>query len=225
MKKVLLVSASEMEVKLFLNDCTFIDAQNDFLKTYKYKTKEFDILVTGQGTTFTTFHLTSLLSHVGYRLIINAGLAGSLTDEISVGDVVNVIEEEFADLGIEEEQGFLTLFDSGYLKPDEFPFENRILRSDHLPYVANLRRVKGITTNIVHGRKSSVSEVKSRFRAQVESMEGAAVFYVCRWMGLPVIQVRAISNVIAPYEEAQWDIPLALDNLKLTLLSLLQEIS
>ncbi len=225
MKKVLLVTASEMEVRLFLNDCTFLDAQNDFLKTYTYNSKEYDILVTGQGTTFTTFHLTSLLSHAGYKMIINAGLAGSLTDEIKVGDVVNVIEEEFADLGIEEEQEFLTLFDSGYIKPDEFPFENRILRSDHLPYAGHLKRVKGITTNIVHGRKSTVNELKSRFRAQVESMEGAAVFYVCRWMGVPVIQVRAISNYVAPHDDAQWDIPLALDNLKLTLLSLLQEIS
>lgn len=225
MKKVLFVTASEMEVRLLLNDCTFLDAQNDFLKSYRYNDKEFDLLVTGQGTTFTTFHLTNLLSHTGYLMIINAGLAGSLTEEIRVGDVVNVVEEEFADLGIEEDQGFLTLFDSGYLKPDEFPFENRILRSDHLPYASHLKRVKGITTNVFHGRKTSVIELKSRFRAQVESMEGAAVFYVCRWLGLPVIQIRAVSNFVAPHEEAQWDIPLALDNLKLTLLSLLQEIS
>jgi futalosine hydrolase len=127
-------------------------------------------------------------------------------------------------LGIEEENEFLTLFDSGYMKPDEFPFENSLLRADKLPYGLSLQGVKAITTNISHGRRASISRLKNQFSAQVESMEGAAVFYVCRWFGLPCLQVRAVSNYVAPRDEAQWDIPLALENLKNTLIQLLREL-
>jgi futalosine hydrolase len=222
--KILLVSATTMEVKMFLNECRFLKAANDNLKTYEFDGVVFDLLLTGLGTTFTAFHLTTTLHKNAYRIIINAGIAGTLSDELHIGDVVNVVDEEFADLGIEEETDFLTLFDSGFMQPDEFPFENRILRSDRLPYVRHLARVKGITANVSHGRRSSVAEIKSRFTAKVESMEGAAIFYVCRWFGMPFMQIRAISNYVAPRAEAQWDIPLALENLKNTLSVLLREI-
>jgi futalosine hydrolase len=32
-------------------------------------------------------------------MVINAGIAGSFTEEIKIGDVVNVVEEEFEDMG------------------------------------------------------------------------------------------------------------------------------
>lgn len=223
--KVLLVTATRMEVQLLLNECSYVGAPSDIMKTYSYRNVTFDLLVSGLGTTFTTYHLTNALTNSKYMLAVNLGLAGSLSEDLTVGDVVNVVDEEFADLGIEGESEFLTLFDSGFLYSDEFPFVNRMLKADKLPYVPHLPRVKGITSNISHGRKSSISEMKNRFTAQVESMEGAAFFYVCRWMGVPCMQIRAVSNHVAPRDAAQWDIPLALDNLKNNMLQLLAEIS
>jgi len=70
----------------------------------------------------------------------------------------------------------------------------------------------------------SFNRLKGRFTAQVECTEGASVIYVCKWMGVPYSQIRVISNYVAPRDVAQWDIPLALDNLKVTLLELLNEI-
>jgi futalosine hydrolase len=54
-------------------------------------------------------------------------------------------------------------------------------------------------------------------------MEGAAVFFVCRWLGVPCIQIRAISNRVEPRSKAVWDIPLALENLKNSLQKVLAE--
>ena len=222
--KILLVAATNMEVKMLLNECQFVNTINDNFKTYCRYNVCFDLLITGLGTTFTTYHITQALNQFPYQLVINAGIAGSLTEEIKIGDVINVVDEEFADLGIEEENEFMTLFDSGFLQPDEFPFENRLLKTDKLPYVAKLPRVKGVTTNVSHGNRLSINRLRNRFTAQVESMEGASVIYVCKWFGVPCIQIRAISNYVAPRDIAQWDIPLALDNLKDTLLELLDEI-
>lgn len=222
--KILLVAATNMEVKMLLNECQFVNAINDNFKTYRINNIIFDLLITGLGTTFTTYHLTQALNQFPYQLVINTGIAGSLTDDLKVGDVVNVVDEEFADLGIEDENEFLTLFDSGFLQPDEFPFKNRLLKTDKLPYVSKLPRIKGITSNISYGNPLSISRLRSRFTAQAESMEGAAIIYVCKWFGVPCIQIRAISNYVAPRDIAQWDIPLALDNLKDTLIELLNEI-
>ena len=48
--------------------------------------------------------------------------------------------------------------------------------------------------------------------AQVENMEGAAVFALCNNYGVPCAQIRAISNYTFDRRE-QWDIPTALDAL------------
>ena len=225
MKKVLMVAATEMEVKLLINECTFVRAGGDHLRTYQYGNVELDLLITGIGTTFTTFFLTQTLLSNTYPLVVDTGVAGSLTDHLGIGAVVNVVEEEFADLGIEKEQEFLTLFDSGFLLPDEFPFENRALRADGNHLASHLPKVKGITSNVSHGREITINELKRHFAAEVISMEGAAVFYVCRWLGIPCFQIRSISNRVVPRDQSNWDIPLALENLKNELIKVLNDLS
>jgi len=225
MKRILMVAATEMEVKLLINECTFVSAGGDHLRTYLFRDLEVDLLITGIGTTFTTFFLTQTLLSGSYDLVLDTGIAGSLNGQCGIGDVVNVVEEEFADLGIEKEQEFLTLFDSGFLQPDEFPFENRALKADDNQWVPDLPKVRGITSNTSHGREITINELKSRFPAQVISMEGAAVFYVCRWMGVPCLQIRSVSNLVVPRSLSSWDIPLALENLKNELVKVLGNLS
>jgi futalosine hydrolase len=157
--------------------------------------------------------------------VINTGIAGSLSDHIRIGNVVSISEEEFGDLGVEKENEFLTLFESGFLQSNEFPFENRMLKADGQHFAGFLPKVKGVTTNISHGRESSITELKNRSSAKVVSMEGAAVFYVCRMFGVPCLQIRAISNMVVPRSQSKWDIPLALENLKNDLLKVLGELA
>ncbi len=223
-KRILLVAATAMEVKLLTDECTFICSSADHFITYAYGPVRFDLLITGIGTTFTTFFLTQVLLSKTYSLVVDTGIAGSLSDSLRIGDVVNVVEEELADPGIEKENEILTLFDSGFMQADEFPFENRVLKADADHYASFLPRVKGVTSNISHGRESSIIELKNRFSASVESMEGAAVFFVCRWLGVPCLQIRAISNRVEPRSVASWDIPLALENLKNALQKVLTEL-
>lgn len=211
-----------MEMKLLTEECVMTDDQSDILKSYRLGDMEFDVLISGIGTAFTTFHLTQTLLGNRYALVVNTGIAGSLSPELEIGQVVNVVSEEFADLGIEKESEFLTLFDSGFMAPDEFPFENQLLKADAAELIDFLPRVKGITTNISHGKESSIQMIRQKFTAQVESMEGAAVFYVCRWLGISCLQIRSVSNYVAPRSEAQWNIPLALENLRDSLTKVLQ---
>lgn len=225
MGRILIVGATWMEVRLLADEFECTDEKNNYLKTYQYQGMEIDILISGIGTTFTTFHLTNTLLSEKYSLVLNIGIAGSFTRDLKIGQVVNVASEEFADLGIEDRDDFLTLFDAGFLPPDEFPFNNAILQNPMAKNASHLPVVRGITSNKSSGSKEAIDRLMAKYNAQVESMEGAAVFYVCRWMGVPFLEIRAISNYIEPRDPSKWDIPLALEKLHTTVLTVLQELS
>jgi len=223
--KILIVSATWLEVKLLTDELEFIDQSTHLLKKYRLHEIEIDILITGIGTTFTAFHLTNALRDEQYQFVINIGIAGSLTDELAIGEVVLVVADEFADLGIEKENEFLTLFESGFMDANDFPFEQGMLKASELNGLFDLRKVRGITTNKSHGRAASISEIKSKFSAQVESMEGAVVFYVCNWFGISCFQIRSVSNFVEPRDSAKWNIPMALEKLNVTVLDVLNKLT
>lgn len=223
--KILIVSATWLEVKLLADELEFIEEQTHLLRKYRTQEIEIDILTTGIGTTFTSFHLTNTLRDNQYKFVINIGIAGSLTSELRIGEVVSVVTDEFADLGIEKEDEFLTLFETGFMDANEFPFEQGILKTSDSNGLFDLKKVRGITTNRSHGRTTSIAELKSKFSAHVESMEGAVVLYVCNWFGVPCFQIRAISNFVEPRDSAQWNIPLALEKLNESILNVLSKLT
>ncbi len=223
--KILLVSATWMEVNLLADELELVNENGNLLKRYRIEDKEIDILVTGIGTTFATFHLTNALHLNKYDLVISIGLAGSLTSELKIGEVVSVVSEEFSDLGVENRENFLTLFESGFVNENEFPFQGGLLKASNSGGLFNLKKVRGITANKSHGKSASIKELNEKFIAHVETMEGAAVFYVCNWFGIPCFQIRAISNFIEPRGPLHWDIPLALENLRNSLLKVLKNVA
>lgn len=222
---ILLVAATWMEVNLLVDELEKTGEKSHLFKEYRLGEIDIDILIAGIGTTFTTFHLTNALKDKKYDMVINIGIAGSLTRELKIGEVVNVVYDEFADLGIETQQEFLTLFEAGYLNINEYPFENGVLKASHSNGWIDLKNVRGITANRSHGNQNSIANLHTKYSAHTETMEGAAVFYVCKWMGVDCYQIRSISNYVEPRDSSKWNIPLALENLKETLLELIQNVT
>ena len=222
--EILIVAATTMEIRLIVDELEKVEEENHFVRTYRFGDFNIDILISGIGSSFATFHLTNVLREKKYDAVINIGLAGSLTQELKIGEVVNVVSEEFADLGIEKQHEFLTLFESGYIGMNDFPFENGLLKASNSNGWIKLKKVKGVTTNKSYGRDTSIAEMREKFTAHVESMEGAAVFYVCNWMGVKCYEIRSISNYVEPRDSAKWNIPLALVRLKETLSVILKQV-
>jgi len=223
--KILIVAATWMEVKLLTDELKLKKKIKETVYRYQLSENEIDILITGIGTTATTYKLTSFLLNNSYDFVMNLGIAGSLNRKLKIGEVVNVVSEEFADLGVENEEKFLTLFESDFIDLNEFPFENGVLKASDSNGWIQLNKVHGITANKSHRHRKSISEIKQKFSADVESMEGAAVFYVCRNLGIHCFQIRAISHYVDSDNTTKWDIPAALINLKSTFLKLLQNFS
>jgi futalosine hydrolase len=213
--KILIVAATWMEVKLLDDELNSFDENDGFIRSGNFNGNNIDILITGIGTVFTTYHLTRVLNQNNYDMIMNAGIAGSLNKDLKIGEVVNVVSDEFADLGVERKEEFLTLFESGFVRPDEFPFKNGQLNAtyDGLS-LRNFRKVHGITSNISHGNLSSINQMRKKYNGDIETMEGAAVFYVGANMGIPCCQLRSISNYVEPHDSTNWNIPLSIENLK-----------
>ena len=171
-----------------------------------------EILISGVGMVNTTYALTKHLSANFYDLVINMGVAGCFSSAIKIGDVVEVVEDAFSEIGFENGMEFEQFSD--FEITNTFKVEGN----------TNLQQVKGITVNTVHGNESSISKIVSRFNPEVESMEGAAVFKVCKEFNIPCVQIRAISNKVEKRNKANWDIPLAIQNLNTTLSRIITEL-
>ena len=165
------------------------------------KFKDCDVIVTGVGMVNTTFSLTKILSEKDYDLVINMGVSGSFSDEIKIGDVVEVVEDIFSEIGFENGNSF-----------SEFT-NFRIENSFKVDEKTNLKKAKGITVNTVHGNEKTIAEIISRLSPDVESMEGAACFMACKQFKIPCIQIRAISNKVEKRNKENWNLDLAISNL------------
>ena len=213
---LLIVAASELESAIL--------EKESWQKNNSHHT---DILITGAGMPATTYALTKKLSRKKYDLALNIGLAGAFREEIKIGEVVNVVTDCFADLGAEDGEKFLTLSQLGLLDEDKFPFWNGKLKADEAqrhPPLQSLKNVKAITVNKVHGNSDSIQRIVKKFQPDVESMEGAAFFYVCMMEKIPCIQLRAISNRVERRNRPTWNTDLSLQNLKQVIAEFIESI-
>jgi len=175
----------------------------------KFKTVE--VLVTGVGMINTALSLTKRLSEKSYDLVINIGVAGAF-NTLNLGDVVEVTEDIFSEIGFENGISFSAFTDFDLKK--KYKVEGK----------TNLQQAKGITVNTVHGNEESIAEIIKRLNPDVESMEGAACFKVCQEFEIPCVQIRAISNKVEKRNKTNWDLPLAINNLNTTVAQIITEL-
>ena len=194
--KLLIVAATVAEVKPFLDQFNIKD--DNFIESEK-----FDVLITGVGMVATAFALGQHLNKK-YNLAINVGIAGSFDSAIAIGEIVNVVEDVFAELGAEDHDNFITLPTLGFGENIFYSTAKTAL---------SLRNVKGITVNKVHGNAHSIEKVAQRFAPEIESMEGAAFLYAANQLAIPALQIRCISNYVEPRNRENWQIGLAVKNL------------
>ncbi|SDT62698.1 futalosine hydrolase [Mucilaginibacter mallensis] len=165
-----------------------------------------DFLITGAGMVATAFAMGKHLAANKYDLAINLGICGSFDKDIALGDVLEIVEDDLAELGAEDDEDFITI--------DKLGFGESSFRATYqLPEKFNLKKVNAVTVNTVHGNDTSIKKLSDRMNAQLESMEGAAFFYACREAGIPSLQIRAVSNYVEKRNRDAWQIGLAIKNL------------
>ncbi|MDG1849014.1 MAG: futalosine hydrolase [Flavobacteriales bacterium] len=219
--KTLIVSATHLELKPLLEKAEKINRIDDKLSSYHLDGNEFDLLCTGVGMVATSFHMGRVLSSHKYDRVINAGIAGSFEKNIPLGTVVEIVEDQFPEMGAEDGEHFLSLLDLELIEADDFPYQSGVLSNEQEIWDLTYPKVKSITVNTAHGSEERIAKTEQRLRPQVESMEGAAFFYACKTDKIPCVQIRAISNYVERRDKASWDIPRAIQRLNTEILKLI----
>lgn len=210
--RILIVAATEPEISKIKEDARFAifdcDQGTHSAPQLKKACEKLDIffLITGAGMVATAFAMGTHLAQNQYDLVINLGIAGSFDRNISLGEVVEITEDTFAELGAEDGEAFITI--------DQLGFGESVFPSTYaLPASFNIKKARAITVNTVHGNEASIQKLNNRIHAQIESMEGAAFFYACKQAGVPALQIRAVSNYVEKRNRDAWQIGLAVKNL------------
>lgn len=183
------------------------------------------VLITGVGTPATMYHLQKKMQQTKYDLILQAGIAGSFISGLKLADTVLVKQDTFGDLGVEEKDDFKTLFDIGFEDANAFPFTDGSLVNHHpLLTTTGLPSVKAITVNKVSDSILMRQQLNIKFKAEIESMEGAALHYICLQEKIPFLQIRSISNYVGDRNKNNWKIKEAIASLNTALSQIVQNL-
>jgi len=209
--KILYVTATDVEANSFKRSLEAKSGAGSLRNT------DISFLITGVGSVATAWSLQNWIRVNGKPdLVLNAGIAGAFNDNISIGEVVLPVSDCFADSGVEDGEDFKTLFETGLMDADEFPFKNGVLYADQV-YIGRfmhlVKPVKSITVNTATGSEHSRIRLMKKFNPDIETMEGATFFYICCREKIPFLAIRAISNRVEMRDINKWNIPLALNNL------------
>jgi futalosine hydrolase len=203
---VLVVSATELEIKSFIQE-----------------NNRADVLITGVGIPATVFNLTKQLFKKNYDLVIQAGIGGTFSADFEKGTAVIIEKDTFGDIGINENGNYKTLFDAGFINSDDFPFTGGWLVNHH-EYIPNshLHSATGITVNKITDDTIQIKKLSEKFRPGIESMEGAALHYVCLQQKINFLQLRSVSNAVGERDKQKWKMKEAIANLNIELKKLIE---
>jgi futalosine hydrolase len=195
--------------------------------TVTFRNLSIDFLITGVGMMYTCFHVTKKLQTINYDLVINAGIAGAFDLKTALGTVFLVSQDRFGDLGIEDAKGnFTDVFEAGLTDSMASPFKDGWLyTSNHHFNLDQFKTCTAITVNKVTGNEISIQNISIQYQPGIESMEGAACLFVAKMFDIHCLQLRSISNHVEPRDKSKWQIPLALENLSVELMKLLETLS
>jgi len=200
------MAATKLEIPVFIND----------------EHKKTDVLITGVGAPSAMYHLQKRLQQIDYDLVIQAGIAGAFSTEAALGETVIVRQDTFGDIGMEEKKSFKTIFQSGFADENEFPYQQGwLINKNKIIDELNLRKVKAVTINKVTDDTLQKEQLINLFKADIETMEGASLHYVCLQENIPFIQLRSISNYVGERDKTKWKMKDAIINLNREILNII----
>ncbi len=162
-----------------------------------------------------TYALTMQLAEEQYDLVVQAGIAGAYDRSLGPGEVVFVSKELLGDTGAEDRYQFLDIFDLGLASIDQIPFHNKTLINPMQPdpMIAALKTATGLSVNLTAGTAYTAELRQRKYGCTIESMEGAALHYVCLLRRQAFVQIRSISNYVEARDRSGWKIPEAVQAL------------
>lgn len=152
----------------------------------------------------------------GVDVLVSAGVAGGFAGRAAIGDLVVASSVVAADLGADSPDGFIDLDALGFGRStfavDEAASADTAARlaAAGIP----TRRGPILTVSGATGTDGRATQLASRYAAAAEAMEGAGVAHVAALLAVPMLELRAVSNLVGRRDPAGWDLAAALDALE-----------
>jgi len=235
-----LISATEMESRIIINHLRR-SSLRDFYSG-RIKNCSAVLALSGIGKTNASHAATLLIEKFSPGIIINFGIGGAYPSSgLRVGDIAIAKKEIYGDEGLLLEDGFHTADAIGipYLKKggkkyfSEFPLDKALtgkaikcfrLTPNPLPLAPEIKSGTFITVSTCTGTNKRAKELEKRFNAICENMEGAALAHVCAMYGIPLLEIRGISNIVENRDRSKWDIKTAAENCQKVVLEILKRL-
>lgn len=165
------------------------------------------VCICGIGKVNAAHGTTLLLERFMTDFVYNIGVAGAYPSSgLGIGDIAIAEKEIYGDEGLitksevreKDEINFYTMdkiklplcVKDGVEYYNEFPM--------YLPEELRGFKKKGnfVTISACTGILEKGMQIEKRFNAICENMEGAAIAHVCSLSGIPITEIRGISNII-----------------------------
>lgn len=200
--KLLIAAATDRELEAVKR---FVDSHHS---------NSIKLLVTGVGAIASCFTLTEAAGNELPDMLIQIGIGGSFSSSLAIGSAVAVDKEVIADMGVVEEDGYKSIFEMGLVDNDSHPYTNGALINTYsdLLSMSGIKTVVGLTVNEITTQSEKIRIFNNQYGAEIESMEGAALHYVCILKKIPFLQIRGISNMVGERDKSKWKINEALNS-------------
>lgn len=166
-----------------------------------------DVLAVGVGPARAAARTATALTGAAlrgtpYDLVVSAGIAGGFAPHAPLGSLVVADEITAADLGADTADGFLPVTDLGFGVVTHRPPESLVRVA---AAATGARTGTVLTVSTVTGTAARATALRERHpRALAEAMEGFGVAEAAAEHGVPVLELRAVSNPVGPRDRAAW---------------------
>jgi futalosine hydrolase len=201
--------------------CTATDLENTLLRQQADPARA-AILRMGVGPVNAAHAVTLAVAGARPKAIVVCGIGGAYPDSgLAIGDVASAESECYGDLGATSPGGFLDMQAIGFPIIEGPPPIYNVLPMQLFP---STRRVRFVTMSSCTGVSADARAIAARTGGAVENMEGAAVAHVAAIHGIPVGEIRGISNMVTDRDTKAWRVKEAATAAQEALLSWLAQL-
>ncbi len=182
--------------------CVATDMEGRLLREQLAGSDVATIVTTGIGPVNAAHAVTMAIVRQRPDAIVVCGVGGAYPGSgLELGDVACAEVECYGDLGAASPEGFLDMQALGFpVIAGDAPVYNDL----PMQVFPAERRVRFVTLSTCTGSDEVAHELAARTRGAVENMEGAAVAHVAYLHGVPVGEVRGISNRVGVRDPGAW---------------------
>ena len=166
-----------------------------------------EVVTVGVGPAAAAAGTAAALARGSGDLVLCAGIGGGFPP-LEPGDIAVADAIVFADLGIETPDGFAPMSTTGF-GVERYEVDPALAAG--IADRCGGRPGTVLTIATVTGTAETAAALRRRFPdAVAEAMEGAGVAAAAARFGVPVAEIRAVSNLVGPRNRAVWRVPEAL---------------